>query len=325
MALTSLSYGLYPYLLPTGPGSPFRLKPGPSVLLELHHRSTGVQPSNSHAHAWVWPPQIWAPTHSWLPSLISHLPRHYRPAQVSAVSDPGHCHWTWPWPVDWIPSLTSDLPCHHKLVWWSGLSADPVCHCHWACPAPIAWVLWDWALAGDTSTLADETILSCLAPGSPSIKELLALYDHWQYTKNRYVICPKTTINRDKPRWPGTWRTVTHLVLWVGYFSIAGSLDPVPMEEKMVNAPFDLTSVTNHVCHFWFWSVPGTLFVYIRLSGLSAASLSPFYLSSLKLFSKIFLFLFQLSIKKSQVLTGTQHWTSFLCSERMLCVSLQNS
>lgn len=317
MAPTSLSDGLYPYLLPMGSGSPFQLEPGPSLLLELHHRSTGVQPSNSHACAWVWPPQIWAPTHGWLPSLISHFPCCYGPARVSAVSDPGHHHWTWPWPVDWLPSLLSDLPCHRKLT-LSAIITGPALlqlpgHCGtepWLV-TPRSWLVrpynHTWPL------------------GCPSMKEQWALCDHWQYRRNTYNICLEDTINRDKPRWPETWRTVTHLVLWVAYISVADPLDSLIMEQKMMNAPFDLTSVTNHACHFRFWSVPDTLFVYIRASGWSAASLSPFYLSSLKLFNKIFLFLFQLSIKKWQVLTGTQHWNYLSCSERMLRVSLKNS
>lgn len=298
MALTSLSYCLYPYLLPTGPGSLVQLEPGPSALLQLHHRSTGVQPSNSHARAWLWPhrsgspPVADSPPWSRACRVVMDLPGcQLCPALVTiAAPDPD---------PDRLLGLTSDLPCRHKLLWWPGRSADPVCHRPRACAAPTAWPLWDWALAGDSPTLAAETTLSCLAPGSPSTKEQLGLWDHRQYTRSRYITDPKDIINREKPRWPGTWRIVTHLVLWVAYFSISDPLDAVIMEEKMVNAPFDLTSASNHFCHFWFCSVPDTLFVYIRLSGLSTASHSPFYLSALKLFNEIFLFLFQLGIKKS--------------------------
>lgn len=81
-----------------------------------------------------------------------------------------------------------------------------------------------------------------------------------------------------------------------------------------MNAAFGLTSVPNHFCHFWFWSVPDTLLVSITFSGSSAASLSPLSLCGLKLFNKIFLVLFQLSIKNSQAVTGISSEVG-LCGE----------
>lgn len=60
----------------------------------------------------------------------------------------------------YLADLTLDLPYHCGLVWQSGLLAPVTI----TASAPLAWVLWDYALAGDSPALLSPLALGLPAP-----------------------------------------------------------------------------------------------------------------------------------------------------------------